>query len=128
MKTEWTPKNLSIAGAGIITLVFTVPKLGDGLDYLRKLLGTTEVAYAAKAQVEEVDEQFQEYLQAQKEAAIAQKASAEAINAYVGQQQQMQQQQYYRAPEVWTERDQDGTAYCTDGREVWWPTESGRCD
>lgn len=90
MKTEWTPKTVLIAASGLIAVLYGLPKLGDGLDYARKVLGTTEVAYAAKEQVEQVDSNFQQYLQAQRELAIAQQAQAEALNAYVAQQQQQQ--------------------------------------
>lgn len=96
MKTEWTPKTITLAASGVIAALFALPKLGDGLDYARKVLGTTEVAYAAKEQAEQVDDQFQQYLQKQQ-------AYTDALNSYVAQQQQQREL---------CQEDENGTVWC----------------
>lgn len=86
MKTDWTPKNLTLAGAGIISILIILPNLGKGWEAVKYLADAPPTAYAAKEKVEEVDSEFKEYLQAQREATIAQQATTEALKQYIGQQ------------------------------------------
>lgn len=111
MKFDWTPRNTGIVVAGVMSAIFALPKLGDGLDYLRKVLGTTEVAYAAKEQAEDTASEFQQYLQRQE-------AYTEALNSYVAQQQD----------QVRCEEENDGKVWCCsvqftdqecDERQLW---------
>ena len=69
MKPDFNkPSHLVIGASAIIGLVLLLPKLGDGLDWLAHVVGTTKVAYAGKAQAEEVRSDFDRYLDAQEEA------------------------------------------------------------
>jgi homoserine acetyltransferase len=107
MKIDWAePKNLIIAGMGLVGLLITVPKLGDALDYARKVLGTTETAYAAYEQSTEIRSDFDQYLEAQKQANEQQAAVAQAINSYVQQQQQTKG--------AWREEDAAGRCWMCD--------------
>lgn len=129
MTTNWTPKNLSIVGGMVLSALLILPNLDKAWAVVRYITDAFPTAYAAKQQVEAVDQQFEQYLQAQKEAAIAQKASADAINAYVGQQQQMQQQVPVRMPlKEW--QDEQGVWWCCDPNRddcdenrSWWRCE-----
>src|SRR3990167_2303791 len=122
MKTEWTRKNLTIAGSGVVAALLVLPNLGKGIDAVVYLAQTPAVAYAAKQTAEQVDDHFQRYLEKQE-------AVANALNAYVQQQQQQQRpppvpdedQLTLPPPLIWIEPDlTDERSVCTDGQALWW--------
>ena len=126
----WTPKTVWITGSGIGALFLVLPNLGRGVDEAVKILGTTSTAYAAKAQADEVDTEFHEYL-------TEQRAYTAALQSYVQQQQQLQQQMpntpyqppYQRpSPEI-RERDATGQVWCcaTSAEECWQTKTWRRC-
>ena len=109
-------------------------QIGTGLKAVTWLVGVPEVAYAARAKAETVDDQFHEYLAQQDATMKAQQAAADAVNAYIQQQQQPKTiapvpailptrptpQRIPRMPsldddkiEVWIEHDAQGTWCCT---------------
>jgi len=122
MKTEWTRKNLTIAGSGVVAALLVLPNLGKGIDAVVYLAQTPAVAYAAKQTAEQVDDHFQRYLEKQE-------AVANALNAYVAQQQQQQQRrppvpdtdEPTIPPLIWIEPDMvEGKQVCSDGEQRWW--------
>ena len=126
MKTEWTPKNVMIAVAGVITVLLVLPNLGKGWEVVKYLADSFPTAYAAKEVAAEVRSDFDQYIAQEQENAKLEKQRLELQQEYNGQLLKLQQQQQ-AMPRVWQEQDQEGNWYCTDGRESWWPDREGRC-
>ena len=109
-------------------------QIGTGLKAVTWLMGVPEIAYAAKAKAETVDDQFHEYLAQQDATMKAQQAAADAVNAYIQQQaQQTQPQANQAAPisppssRVYRGLTDENKEYCYDEHGWWWPDATGAC-
>lgn len=145
MKTDWTPKNLTIVGSGVVAALLILPNLGKGWEAVKYLADAPPTAYAAKGQAEAVQSDFSAYLEAQEQQRKLDAKLAEQQALYnqrlleLQESQQVYQQQQplnvsapllrFPEPEVIEWEDPDGTWWCCDPRtdcdlmESWW-----RCD
>ena len=113
MKTEWTPKNLSIAGGVIVSALLILPNLGKGWEALRYVTDTPPTAYAAKQQGEELQSQFDKYLAAQEKALAQQEGYLKAQQEFFLQQQQQLPNQAPPRPErSWWQAPDGHWEYC----------------
>ena len=107
-------------------------QIGTGLKAVTWLIGVPETAYAAKAKAETVDDQFHEFLTQQAAAIKADQAAADAVNAYIQQQQATPPSNPAVAPTPPYPRGyrgltDDGKEYCYDANGWWWPNAAGAC-
>ena len=107
------PKVAWSTGAGIFAFLVVLPNVSKGWDTLRYVTDAIPAAHAGKAAAEGVRSDFDRYIDEQREATEQQKAVAEALNAYVAQQQQ-QLPMDPPAPEaqLFTETDAQGCWEC----------------
>ena len=119
MKTEWTPRNLTITAGGLVAALVLLPNLDKGWAVVRYITDAFPAAYAGKELSQDVRSDFDRYLEAQEQSNKQQAAVAEAINAYV-QQQQTNQPMNQATDAPLREWDaQEGTYWCcpTSDRE-----------
>lgn len=151
MKTEWTRKNLSIAGGIVVSSLLILPNLGKGWEALKYVLDSFPTAYAAKTVAGDVRSDFDRYIAQQEEALKLEKQRNELQEDYnkklLDIQQQQAPNQVYRpqAPQpvpqpippipappttIQVQRFQDtyGRWYCWDGVESTWANEQGACE
>ena len=113
---------------GIGAAMAASTQIGTGLKAVSWLVGVPEIAYAARAKAEDVDEKFQAYLSQQDATARAQQAAADAVNAYIQQQtKQTPAQSGPSSPRVYRGLTKEGQEYCYDEQGWWWPDAQGAC-
>lgn len=113
MKTEWTPKNLSIVGSGIVAALLILPNLGKGWEALKYWVDSVPTAYAGKAQAEAVRSDFDRYIDAQQEALKLEQQRNELQEKYNKKLLDIQQQHVpnQAAPRGLQETDADGVCW-----------------
>ena len=124
MRTEWTPRNLMIAGSGVLAAVLVLPNLDKGLSVLLRWMGTTEKAYAAFDAASDVRSDFDEYIHQQERALELEQERLRLQAEYNKQLMAIQQQQHPAAASAppsptqshgaWFETDSQGRGWCCD--------------
>ena len=140
MKTDWTPKNLTIAGSGVIAALLILPNLGKGWEALKYWVDSVPTAYAGKAQADAVRSDFDRYIDAQQEALKLEQQRNALQEEYNKKLMELQQQQApnqamnQRLPMInesviWIESELvDGYQVCTDGVARWWWEAERGCE
>lgn len=137
MKPDFNkPSHLLVGASAMIGLVLLLPKLGDGLDWLAHVVGTTKVAYAGEATAQKVRSDFDRYIEQQAEALKLEKQRNELQEEYNKKLIDIQQQQAPNQavqtlplPTVWVEKAPvEGRWVCTDGTTRWWYDETRGCE
>jgi hypothetical protein len=88
---------IGISAATLMALVMGAPKFGEGVDWFRKLAGTTEIAYAGYDAAIETKTNFEKYIEQQEQELKLEKQRQELQREFNEklvdiQQQQIQQQ------------------------------------
>ena len=129
-----------VTAASVIGFFFAWDKLSPTLEFTVKLRNAPAVADAALQKATEAREWIDEYIRQQKEQQALEQQRYELEQEFKkklwemqSQQQQMPNQPSQRMPrqqpQIWTEQDEYGNVYCTDGQDWWWPDEdTGDCE
>ena len=145
MKIDWhDPRNIIIVIGGLLLSLTMISKLGEGLDYTRKLLGTVEVAYAGYDKSIKVESDLDRYIAAQEQVLVEQRAYTKAQQEFNKSLVEIQKQQPQTLPApvppapvspetvrpaVWIEPEPiDGRWVCADGVQRWWYDEATGCE
>lgn len=129
--------------AGVITIgsivgfIIAAPKVGEGIDWLRKVCGTVETAYAGYEIATETKGDFESYLHEQKKA-LEMESQRQELQAQfnqqllaIQQQQDQSNQQIQSMPAYHIDTDENGKCWiCFDSSEqlcwdkkLWKPCE-----
>jgi len=126
-----------VGAAGVVVLAMNVM---PGLELIVRIKKAPDIADAALDEAKQAREWINEYIRQQKQQQELEQQRYDLEQEFKKKLWEMQSQQQQapnqpsqrmprQQPQVWSEQDDDGNVYCTDGQGWWWPDEdTGDCE